>query len=161
MAKGAGQEGSRLSECLPLMEAPGFAQRVRSVIPAQACVAAPALDHPVNRGNPQRLPSLSGGEQRRVAVDRPVNREPGRQSGHDDGVYRDCPVPMRLALFEIEPVPGSQIIHLTDRQRKQLIGPVGRVDAEGEQAQIARLVVEVYLDASDRFQLPDRLDLDG
>ncbi len=51
--------------------------------------------------------------------------------------------------------------HITHPNRQQFIGAIGGIDPEREQAKITRLLAEIMFNALDRFEIPNRIDLDG
>ncbi len=62
--------------------------------------------------------------------------QPVINRGDGYGIERGCAVLLGLALHQVKHITGLEIIHLPHTDRKQLTGPVRRIDPQSEQARI-------------------------
>lgn len=144
-----------------LLIAPGLAHRMRAVIAPEADRPAPPLDHHIKRGDRERCTRAPRDKDRRARPRIRVSGEPEIERRDNGLIKRDRAILPGLGLLQLQTVAGPEMRHLSDGQGEDFAGAISRVDAEAEEAQIARPIGQKQFDTLDRFHIADRLDLDG
>ena len=95
------------------------------------------------------------------AKPRRVSGEPGLNIFNHFVVQRHAARLFGFGLTNPQWIAGPQVLHLTNRDRQQLIGSKRGIDAHGEQAAIARLAGQLVFDDLDDAAISNGLDTNG
>jgi len=152
-----GRRGSVVSQ---LMVAPGLAERVAAIVALESSVAAPGFDHGGDCGDGEGT-AAARPEEWGVIVGVGMIQHPISDGAGCRGVEGDRAMLLGLRLLEGQEIARLEAGDLSAGEGQKLIGPVGGVDPEGEEAKIARPARQRALDRLDRGQVADGINLDG